>query len=177
MPVASRAVEAALKTQLPSELRRAQTHRAAALVDLGIAELWSLRLAEARDHLEQALELARRIERPSIEIACLSFLALVGALDGRPASVARPLVEQAASLAETCADETLDSPAAAYAVGGSALVWLGRLAEGEQWLERAERALARGWRTRRGAARQACVGSAAARTAPDRRCADGAPGG
>ena len=144
VPAAARAVEAALKTQVPRELRRAQTHRAAALVDLGIAELWSLRPTEAREHFEQALVLARRIERPSIEIACLSFLGLVGALDGRPASVARPLAEQAASLAETSADAALDSPAAAYAVGGSALVWLARLAEGERWLERAECALARG---------------------------------
>jgi LuxR family maltose regulon positive regulatory protein len=137
VPLASRAVEAALKAQFPSELRRAQTHRAAALVNLGIAELWSLELVEAREHLEQALDLARRIVRPSIEIACLSFLALIGALEGRPASVARPLVEQAAALAETCTDDTLQSTAAAYAVGGSAFVWLGRLAEGEQWLERA----------------------------------------
>ncbi|MDA0162620.1 LuxR C-terminal-related transcriptional regulator [Solirubrobacter ginsenosidimutans] len=137
VPVAARAVEAALKAQFPSGLRRAQTHRAAALVNLGVAELWSLDLAHAREHLEQALDLARRIARPSIEIACLSFLALIGGLEGRPASVGRPLVEQAAAVAETCTDGTLPSPPAAYAVGGSTFVWLGRLIEAEQWLERA----------------------------------------
>jgi LuxR family maltose regulon positive regulatory protein len=141
VPCAARAIEGALNAQLPSDVERTHTHRAAALVDLGIAELWSLRLAEARSHLEHALELARRVQRPSIEVACLAYLALEATLSGRPASVARPLVEQAASLVETCGCETHESAAAAFAVGGMTLVWLGRLVEAEQWLERAHAAV------------------------------------
>jgi LuxR family maltose regulon positive regulatory protein len=144
VPCASRSVEAALAAHPPSELRRTQTHRTAALLDLGIAELWSLRLVEARDHLERALELARRIERPSIETACLSFLALVATLSGRPASVGRPLAEQAASLVDTYGCETHDGAAAAFAVGAISLLELGRLVEAQEWLERAEQALAQG---------------------------------
>jgi LuxR family maltose regulon positive regulatory protein len=144
VPCAARAIEAALKAQLPSDVQRTQTHRAAALVDLGIAELWALRLVQARRHLEQALEIARRIERPAIEIACLSYLALEATLSGRPASVARPLAEQAAALLDTCGCETHESAAAAFAVGGITRLWLGRLAEAEQWLDRAQGALTPG---------------------------------
>ena len=141
VPCAARAIEAALGTQLPSDVRRTQAHRAAALVDLGIAELWSLRLAEARSHLEHALDLARRVERPSIEIACLAYLALEATLSGRPASVARPLVERAASLIEGCQAHTHESATAAFAVGTLTAAWLGRLVEAEQWLEQAQGAL------------------------------------
>jgi LuxR family transcriptional regulator, maltose regulon positive regulatory protein len=142
VPAAARAVDAALKVALPSDVMRAETHRAAALVDLGIAQLWSMRLEDARRHLEEALELARRVERPSIEVACLSYLALAATLSGRPASVARPLVEQATSLVETCPCKTIaSSAAAAFAVGGITFLWLGRLAEAEQWLKRAQGAL------------------------------------
>jgi LuxR family maltose regulon positive regulatory protein len=144
VPCAARAVEAAFKTQIPSDVRRTQTHRAAALVDLGIAELWSLRFAEARGHLEQALELARRVGRPSIEIACLSYLALEATLGGRPASVAGPLAEQAAALVEACRSESLESAAAAFAVGAITRLWAGRLTEAEQWLERAQGAVTPG---------------------------------
>ena len=144
VPLAARSVEAALEAHPPSDVRRTQTHWASALVDLGIAELWSLRLDEARNHLEEAVELARRIERPSLEIRSMSFLALVAKLSGRPASVARPLVEQATSLADDYGWQTQDGAAAAYAVGANTLVWLGRFADAEQWLARADRALSRG---------------------------------
>jgi LuxR family maltose regulon positive regulatory protein len=141
VPSAARAVEAALDVQPPSDVLREHTTRAAALRDLGIAELWCLRLPEARVYLERALALARRVERPSIEIACLAHLALEATLSGRPASVARPLVEQAAALVDACRCETHETAVAAFAVGGMTLAWLGRLAEAEQWLERADGAL------------------------------------
>ena len=54
--------------------------RAAALMNLGIAELWSLRLDDARRDLEQALALARRIERPYLEIGCLAHLGFAAPL-------------------------------------------------------------------------------------------------
>ena len=139
VPAAARALEAALPTQRPGELRRTLTHQAAGLIDLGLAELWSLRLPEARQHLEQALELARRIEQPSFEIACLSLLSLEATFSSRPASAGRPLAEQATALVESCgACETQESTAVAFTIGGGTLLWLGRFAEAEQWLERAE---------------------------------------
>ena len=68
----------------PQRGRAQQRHRAVALMNLGIAELWSLRLGDARRHLEQALALARRIGRPYVEIACLGHLALAVVLGGQP---------------------------------------------------------------------------------------------
>jgi LuxR family maltose regulon positive regulatory protein len=141
VPRAAAALARALTTHVATDVRRTQTQRAAALVELGIAELWSLRLTEARSHLERALELARRVERPSIEIACLAHLALAATLGGRPASVARSLVEQAGSLVESCGSERHDSAVAAFAVGAVTFVALGRLGEAEGWLERAHGAL------------------------------------
>ena len=46
--------------------------RALALISLGIAELWSLRLREAEAHLERGVALARRIGRPFLEISGLA---------------------------------------------------------------------------------------------------------
>ena len=113
LPLASRSVEAALEAQLPHNPHRTQAQRATALVDLGIGELWSLRFEEARNHLEKALELARRVERPTLEVTCLSLLALVATLSGRPGTIGRSLAEQAASLADAC--DTDHSAAAAFA--------------------------------------------------------------
>ena len=139
LPLAARSVEAALEAQLPHKPHCTQAHRATALVDLGTGELWSLRFEEARNHLERALELARRVQRPTLEITCLSLLALVATLSGRPGTVGRSLAEQAASLADPC--DTDHSAAAAFAVRAITLVSLGRLPEAEPWLERADRAL------------------------------------
>ena len=53
-------------------------------MNLGIAELWSLRVDDARRDLEEALALARRIGRPYLEIGCLGHLALAAVLGGSP---------------------------------------------------------------------------------------------
>src|SRR5207247_8083517 len=49
-------------------------------MNLGIAELWSSRSEEAEAHLEQGLELARRIRAPYVEVACLAHLSMVSAI-------------------------------------------------------------------------------------------------
>jgi LuxR family maltose regulon positive regulatory protein len=139
LPLASRSVEAALEAQLPHKPQCTQAHRATALVDLGTGELWSLRFEEARNHLEKALELARRVQWPTLEVTCLSLLALVATLSGRPGTIGRSLAEQAASLADAC--DTDHSAAAAFAARAITLVSLGRLPEAEPWLERADSAL------------------------------------
>jgi len=118
--------------------------RAVALVNLGIAELWSLRPGDARRDLEDALELARRGGRPYIEIVCLGHLTLAVVLSGQPATEALRLAEQAVALAEAHGWTADPVAAAAFAAGGNLLVRQGRLEDGERWLERAERALGRG---------------------------------
>ena len=50
--------------------------RSAALQNLGVAELWSSRVDDARQDLEQALTLARHAGRPWLEIPCLCHLGI-----------------------------------------------------------------------------------------------------
>ena len=58
-----------------TELTLSNDARAVALMNLGIVELWSFRLDDAERHLEQGLALARLIDRPYVQIGCLSHLA------------------------------------------------------------------------------------------------------
>jgi LuxR family transcriptional regulator, maltose regulon positive regulatory protein len=141
---AFRSVEAALRTQPPSERTRTSLDEATALLNLGIAELSSLRLEDSRHHLEQALALARRIGRPYLEMVCLAHLALGAIHSGLPVSVARRSAEQAAAIAQAHGWETHHAAAAAFAVEGVTRVWLGRFADGAAWLDRSRHALAHG---------------------------------
>jgi LuxR family maltose regulon positive regulatory protein len=54
-----------------------QEQRALALVSLGIAELWSLRVREAEAHLKQGVALAHRIGRPLLEVNGLAHWAVI----------------------------------------------------------------------------------------------------
>jgi hypothetical protein len=49
--------------------------RALALIDLGIAELWTARFAEADQHLEDGIALARQLGRPYLEVTALAHWA------------------------------------------------------------------------------------------------------
>ena len=46
--------------------------RGVALMNLGIVETWSGRLADAERHLAEGAELAQTIGRPYLEVACLA---------------------------------------------------------------------------------------------------------
>ena len=72
--------------------------RAVALMDLGIVELWSLRLADAERHLEQGLALAQLIDRPYVQVGCLAHLGLDAAR--RSLAQARQRCLQAIAIAE-----------------------------------------------------------------------------
>jgi len=133
-------LEAALQAQPPGEVPD-NNLPAAALMNLGIAELWSLRLDDAGRDLEQALVLARRIGRPYLEIGCLAHLGFVAPLRGVPMSGALELTEMAIAIAEEHGWGADPVVAAAHAVSGLELVWLGRFVEGEERLDRAHRAL------------------------------------
>jgi hypothetical protein len=57
-----------LETQAPSEVALLNDAKAAMLMNLGIAELWSSRTEEAEGHLKHGLELARHIGAPYVEV-------------------------------------------------------------------------------------------------------------
>jgi LuxR family maltose regulon positive regulatory protein len=123
------------------ELALSNDLEAAALMNLGIALLWSLRPDEARTHLQQALELARWIQRPFLEIECLAHLAMADGLSGLPVARQLETCERAVAIADAhgwCSNPVVAAP---FAIGGEALLRLGRLPEAEQWLARSGQAL------------------------------------
>jgi LuxR family transcriptional regulator, maltose regulon positive regulatory protein len=138
---AMRSLESVLDTQPPNAAGHTDDIRALALMTLGTTELWSLRLTDARRHLEEGLGLARRIGRPYLEIGCLAHLGIAAPLSGLSASVALAFTEEAATIAEVHGLATNPIVALAFAIGAGSLAWLGRLDEAEQWLERAGLAL------------------------------------
>ena len=109
--------------------------RAVALLNLGIVETWSGRLADAEQHLSDGAELARTIGRPYLEVACRAHQGF----PSRTVSVAtaRERGQQAVALAERhgLGDRPILAPALG-AVGGMA-IWMGEFDEGERWLSRA----------------------------------------
>jgi LuxR family maltose regulon positive regulatory protein len=113
--------------------------RALALINLGIAELWTARLEEADRHLEQGIALAHRIGRPYLEITGLAHWAQLVSWRSFPLGAQRGM--QAIELARR--HGWTDEPVAgvAYLAHGMAMVAQGRLDEGERSLEHAERTL------------------------------------
>ena len=135
------ALEAALAAEPPGDRAVGHELRAVALQNLGVAELWSSRLEDARGHLDEALALARRARRPWLEISPLGHLAVAGPRTGRSLSEGLRLSQEAMLIADAHGwneDPIVVTP---LATGARALLWLGRLGEAEQWIERAERTL------------------------------------
>ena len=139
---AMESVEAALAAQPAGEAAWSTDLRATALLNLGITELWAFRIANARSHLEEALALVRRAERPYLEITCIAHLGMLAAFGEETIANGVGLAEQAITSAETrgWGDDPVIAPA--LAMGGIELVCLGRFEEAERWLDRAERVLA-----------------------------------
>ena len=113
--------------------------RATALVNLGIVELWAARFRDAERHLGEGLELARQIDRPLLEIACLANLALLAA--SRSLATARRLALEAVAEAESRGWAADPIAAVAYATLASLEAAQGRAADARDWLDRAERTL------------------------------------
>jgi LuxR family transcriptional regulator, maltose regulon positive regulatory protein len=114
--------------------------RAAALISLGIAEMWALKFEDADRHLQQGVALARQIGRP--------YLELTGLVHGAHATLLfRPDASQsewswhAIELAEQHGWGEESLAGMAYAQVGFELLYHGRLDDSEPWLERAERTL------------------------------------
>jgi LuxR family maltose regulon positive regulatory protein len=113
--------------------------RALALVTLGIAEVWTGHVEEADRHLEQGVALARQIERPFLEITGLAHWAQLASWRSFPSGERRG--RQAIELAVRHGWTEEPVAGVAYLALGMAMVAQGRLAEGHQSLEDAERTL------------------------------------
>ena len=138
---AIRSLEAALQALPAGKRALSDAHRAVALQNLGVAELWSLRLDDARQHLEQALSLSRRAGRPWLEIAPLAHLAIADVLSGRPVLGGLRQSEEAVRFADAHGwsdDPIIVTP---LATSATALLWLGRFTEAAARLERAEQVM------------------------------------
>jgi len=129
-----------LEMQVPSDVALLNDAKAAMLMNLGIAELWSSRSEEAEAHLEQGLELARRIRAPYVEVACLAHLSMVSAIL-HSFALGRQRAVEAIAIAEAhgWASEATFGVAPATLAGIE--VGQGRFEEAEYWLERAEQVL------------------------------------
>jgi LuxR family transcriptional regulator, maltose regulon positive regulatory protein len=138
---AMRSLQAALAAPTPQELALDNDVHAMALLNLGTAELWAAKLDDACTDLERALALARRIRRPYLQIGALAHLGLASVLNGSHISVMLQLADEAVAVGECngwSEHPVLGSPLAARA---KAYVWLGRFADAERSLDRAEHAL------------------------------------
>ncbi len=113
-----------------------------ARLNLGVAQAWTLRFAEAERNLEHGLALGRTIGRPYVEIGCLTALGNVAILTERNEVGAR-LLRGAIDVAERVGWTTHPLVGPAYMGLAATLIDHGVLAEGEQWLDRADPILAR----------------------------------
>jgi LuxR family transcriptional regulator, maltose regulon positive regulatory protein len=113
---------------------------AAALISLGIAEIWALRFEDAGRHLERGIALAREIGRPYLEFTGLAHRAH-GMLLFQPDAWQAEWSWQAIGLAERHGWGEEPLAGMAYAQLGIAMLYQGRLDEAEPRLERAERTL------------------------------------
>jgi LuxR family maltose regulon positive regulatory protein len=114
--------------------------RAAALISLGIAEMWALKFEDGDRHLEQGVALARQIGRPYLELTGLAHGAHAKLLF-RPDASQAERSWQAIELAERHGWGEEPLAGMAYAQVGFVLLYHGRLDDAEPWLERAERTL------------------------------------
>jgi LuxR family transcriptional regulator, maltose regulon positive regulatory protein len=139
---AMRTLEAALAaTTSTNELPVRPEYRALTLMNLGIAELWAGHPDDARQHLEEALSRTRRISRPFIEVGCVAHLAIAAPLTGQSLPHALELSERALAIAEEHGWTSQSMTTGAFAMAGMALVRMGRFAEADSHLARAEESL------------------------------------
>ena len=113
--------------------------RAVALMNLGIVEAWSLGNQDSQRHLQEGADLARKIGRPYLEVACLAELAFASKIE--PFATTRRRCREAIALAEQhgWGAEPVISPALVNLAG--TLIWTGEFDEGDYWLRRAARAV------------------------------------
>ena len=108
-------------------------------MNLGTVEAWSLANQDSQRHLQEGADLARKIGRPYLEVACLAELAFASKIE--PFATTRRRCREAIALAEQhgWGAEPVISPALVNLAG--ALIWTGEFDEGDRWLRRTARAL------------------------------------
>jgi LuxR family transcriptional regulator, maltose regulon positive regulatory protein len=109
--------------------------RGVALLNLGVVETWSGRLADAERHLSEGAALAHTIGRPYLEVACRAHLGFPSRLVS--VATARERGRQAVALAERHGLEQRPILALAFGAVGGTAIWEGEFDEGERWLCRA----------------------------------------
>jgi LuxR family maltose regulon positive regulatory protein len=112
--------------------------RALALLNLGVTEAWSLRLADSERHLLEGAALARDLARPYLEVACLAHLGFASTIHSF--ALARQRSEDAIALAARHGWDAEPVIAPAQATLAGTLIWTGEFDHGELWLDRARRA-------------------------------------
>lgn len=113
-----------------------------ALLNLGIAKAWTFRFEAAEHDLQRGLSLGRTIGRPYVEIGCLAALGNVALLTGRM-DLGVQRVRDAIAVAQRVGWTTHPLVGVAYMSLAASQVDRGMMAEGEQWLERADPILER----------------------------------
>jgi LuxR family maltose regulon positive regulatory protein len=121
--------------QSPADLALASDLRALALLNLGVTEAWSLRLAGSEKYLLEGAALARDIARPYLEVACLAHLGFAAA--GRSLTLARRNCEDAIALAARHGWDAEPVIAPAQATLAGLLILTGEFDYGRRWLDRA----------------------------------------
>jgi LuxR family transcriptional regulator, maltose regulon positive regulatory protein len=109
--------------------------RGVALMNLGIVEVWSGRLADAERHLSEGAALAHTIGRPYLEVACRAHQGFPSQLVS--VAMAHERGRHAVALAERYGLDDLPIVAPALGAVGATAVWMGDFDEAERWLRRA----------------------------------------
>ncbi len=109
--------------------------RAVALLNLGIVETWSGRVADAERHLSEGAALAQRIGRPYLEVACRAHQGFPSKLVS--VATARERGQQAVALAKRHGLEDRPILAPAFGAVGGMAIWMGEFDEGARWLRHA----------------------------------------
>ncbi|MFJ8208242.1 LuxR C-terminal-related transcriptional regulator [Streptomyces sp. NPDC096033] len=121
-----------------AEVALAGDLRALALLNLGVTEAWSLRLADSERHLLEGAALARDISRPYLKVACLAHLGFASGL--RSSALVRQRCQEAVALAARYGWDAEPVIAPAQATLAAALICTGEFDLGKQWLDRARAA-------------------------------------
>jgi LuxR family maltose regulon positive regulatory protein len=121
----------------PNEMGPSQDLRAAALITLGITNLWTMRYEEANRNLDEGIVLTHRIHRPYYEIIALAHRAIIEGFESVAISMKRSL--EAVELARRHGWAEEPAVAMAYINLAAKTTWLARFDEAEKWLVRAER--------------------------------------
>ena len=113
--------------------------RIVALLNLGTVEAWALQRSDAERHLQEAADLARKADRPYLEVACLAQLAFATKLPD--AGECRRRCEEAIALAEKHGWGTASILAPALVTLACCMVWTGEFDDAERTVRRCELAL------------------------------------